>query len=86
MCTLENSQTTYRLNPSMGRTRTDGPDEFEPSKFDCMSKSLNTDLSLCHFMIIMVKVLKKLNDTALPYAMHSKPQNSIFRDQASPQI
>ena len=32
---LENCQSRYPSNPSMGRTRTDGPDEFEPSKFDC---------------------------------------------------
>ena len=33
---LENCQARYRSNTWMGRTRTDGPDEFEPSKFDCM--------------------------------------------------
>ena len=32
---LENCQARYRSNTWMGRTRTDGPDEFEPSKFDC---------------------------------------------------
>ena len=26
----------------MGRTLTDGPDEFEPSKFDCTTKHLNS--------------------------------------------
>ena len=31
---LENRQARYRLNTWMGRTRTDGPNEFEPSKFD----------------------------------------------------
>ena len=29
---LENCQARYRLNTWMGRTRTDGPDEFEPSE------------------------------------------------------
>ena len=32
---LKNRQARYRSNTWMGRTRTDGPDEFEPSKFDC---------------------------------------------------
>ena len=32
---LENCQSRYRSNTWMGRTCTDGPDEFEPSKFDC---------------------------------------------------
>ena len=32
---LENCQARYRLNTWMGHTRTDGPDEFEPTKFDC---------------------------------------------------
>ena len=31
---LENGQVRYLSNTWMGRTRTDGPDEFEPSKFD----------------------------------------------------
>ena len=33
---LENCQARYRSNTWNGRTRTDGPDEFEPSKFDCI--------------------------------------------------
>ena len=33
---LENWQAKYRSNTWMSRTRTDGPDEFERSKFDCM--------------------------------------------------
>ena len=33
---LKNRQARYRSNTWMGRTRTDGPDEFEPSKFDCI--------------------------------------------------
>ena len=37
---LENCQARYRSNTWMGRTRTDGPDEFEPSKFDCITKYL----------------------------------------------
>ena len=36
---LENCQSRYRSNTWMGRTRTGGPDEFEPSKFDCKSQS-----------------------------------------------
>ena len=32
---LENCQARYHSNTWMGRTRTDGPHEFEPSKFDC---------------------------------------------------
>ena len=35
---LENWQARYRSNTWIGRTRTGGPDEFEPSKFDCMYK------------------------------------------------
>ena len=34
---LEICQARYRSNTWMGRTRTDGPDEFEPSKFDCIN-------------------------------------------------
>ena len=33
---LENCQARYRSNTWMGRTRTDGPDDFEPRKFDCI--------------------------------------------------
>ena len=33
----ENCQAWYRSNTWMGRTRTDGPDEFEPTKFDCIN-------------------------------------------------
>ena len=33
---LENCQTRYRSNPLMGQTLTDGPNEFELSKFDCI--------------------------------------------------
>ena len=32
---LENCQARYRSNTWLGRTRTDGPDELEPLKFDC---------------------------------------------------
>ena len=39
---LENCQARYRSNTWMGRTRIDGPDEFEPSKFDCISYMYNT--------------------------------------------
>ena len=41
---LENRQASYRSNTWMGRTRTEGPDEFEPSKFDCMSIDLTNIL------------------------------------------
>ena len=34
---LENCQSRYRSNPWMGGTCTDGSDELEPSKFDCMT-------------------------------------------------
>ena len=33
---LENCQARYRSNTWMGGTCTDGPDEFEPSKLDCI--------------------------------------------------
>ena len=33
---LENCQARYPSNTWMGRTGTDGPDEFEPTKFDCI--------------------------------------------------
>ena len=32
----QNCEASYRSNTWMGRTRTDGPNEFEPSKFDCI--------------------------------------------------
>ena len=35
---LENCQARYRSYTWMGRTRNDGPDEFEPSKIDCIMK------------------------------------------------
>ena len=35
---LENCQARYRSNTWMGRTRTDSPDEFEPTKIDCIYK------------------------------------------------
>ena len=42
---LENCQARYRSNTWMCRTRTDGPDEFEPSKCDCIQeKSPNVDI------------------------------------------
>ena len=37
---LENCQARYRSNTWMGRTRTDSPYEFEPTKFDCISTSV----------------------------------------------
>ena len=39
---LENCQARYRSNTWMGRTCTDGPDEFEPSKFDCSYKLVSS--------------------------------------------
>ena len=33
---FENCQARYRSNTWMGRTCTASPDEFEPSKFDCI--------------------------------------------------
>ena len=38
---LENCQARYRSNTWMGRTRTDGPDEFEPTKFDCNYRKIH---------------------------------------------
>ena len=35
---LENCQARYLSNTWMGRTSNGGPDEFEPSKFDCNKK------------------------------------------------
>ena len=36
---LENCQDRFCSNTWMGRTRTDGPNKFEPSKFDCIPNS-----------------------------------------------
>ena len=51
---LEICQAMYRSNTWMGRTRTDGPDEFEPSKFDCITidKYLRSRLTLDRSMLI----------------------------------
>ena len=49
---LENCQARYRSNTWMGRTRTDGPDEFEPTKFDC---SLLKMTLLKHFIRFPIK-------------------------------
>ena len=55
---LENCQARYRSNTWMGRTRTDGPDEFEPSKFDCsLIKSI---LFFLRAMYVYVKRIKRL--------------------------
>ena len=43
---LENCQARYRSNIWMGRTSTDGPDEFEPSKFDCIIVKVTADKHL----------------------------------------
>ena len=37
---LKNCQVRYRSNTWVGQTRSDGPDEFESSKFDCIIISL----------------------------------------------
>ena len=50
---LENWQARYRSNTWMSRTRTDGPDEFEPSKFDCISLLLK---AISSSMISMVSL------------------------------
>ena len=67
---LENCQARYRSNIWMGRTRTDGPDEFEPSKFDCnflsiifsiCFVSLHPLFFLTNMQCIMVKVCCKFD-------------------------
>ena len=55
---LENCQARYRSNTWMGRTRTDGPDEFEPTKFDCNNlmennHSLKRTLQLYYLVLLM---------------------------------
>ena len=65
---LKNCQARYRSNTWMGRTRTDGPDEFEPPKFDCTSNFLN-------FLVKKIPVIfyakgsfgKHLNNRHIPY-------------------
>ena len=47
---LENCQARYRSNTWMGRTRTNGPDEFEPSKFDCIL-SMSHDQNVFHALL-----------------------------------
>ena len=61
---IENCQARYRSNTWMGRTRTDGPDEFEPSKFDCTCLQLELgrltglkfERSVVHKIISMTRV------------------------------
>ena len=56
---LENCQARYRSNTWLGRTRTDGPDEFEPSKFDCISSGGESGTSnicntfVCRYFLFM---------------------------------
>ena len=53
---LENCQARYRSNTWMGRTRTDSPDEFEPTKFDCSLAELSMSdqgLFVCFLQQIM---------------------------------
>ena len=56
---LENCQARYRSNTWMGWTRTDGPDEFEPSKFDCMNMFARFDENPA----MSLQVIKKQNVT-----------------------
>ena len=42
---LENCQARYRWNTWMGRTHTDGPDEFESTKFDCIKAWMSLNFS-----------------------------------------
>ena len=66
---LENCQSRYRSNPLMGRTRTDGPDGFEPLKFECTLKNVCSPsaeqeiLVLIHFhtLYMQVKALMRLH-------------------------
>ena len=61
---LENCQARYRSNTWMGRTRTDGPDEFEPTKFDCSVKYSIQSSSLQ--VIIMCVMTKTPGTSVLP--------------------
>ena len=59
---LEICQARYRSNTWMGRTRIDSPNEFEPSKFDCIylgTKSMSTSCKVISFprMFIVLKVM-----------------------------
>ena len=55
---LENCQAMYRSNTWMGRTSTDGPNEFEPSKFDCNRECMKFEnFSDCIFTLVNVYVL-----------------------------
>ena len=58
MNSLENCQTRYHSNLLMCRTCIDGPDEFEPWKFDCIFFSLKI-----HFILasISCNLLLQLN-------------------------
>ena len=47
---LENCQARYRSNTWMGRTRTDGPDELEPTKFDCISFDWEINVFLHNYL------------------------------------
>ena len=52
---LKNCQARYCSNTGMGRTRTDGPDEFEPSKFDCIYLFFKASLTIRHAATVSQK-------------------------------
>ena len=60
---LENCQARYRSNTRMGRTCTDGPDEFEPSKFDCIYQTC--DLALKLLSVNLVKLRGEIRSSIL---------------------
>ena len=45
----------------MGWTRTDGPDEFEPSKFDCTSDT-KAVFCICPFLMIFFSKIYDIRD------------------------
>ena len=59
---LENCQARYRSNTWMGRTHTNGPDEFEPTKFDCiMNIFINTVKTLYSDILYNSTILYNVN-------------------------
>ena len=54
---LENCQCRYHSNQSMGRTRTDGFDEFESLKFDCIRKKADVQRCVLYQYTIQVNKL-----------------------------
>ena len=74
---LENCQARYRSNTWMGRTRTDGPDEFEPTKCDCMY-ILEIHCLACymleiHLLDFLVKTIPTSNNIKLIKIYFSVP-------------